>query len=79
MNDLGPFADHGTFAKIQAGLELERLKRKVRRKRHKRQLVNVEVSSECKNQLDEIKAHVRGTESWAPLGAGSVKLVKRIH
>jgi hypothetical protein len=67
--------------KNQASLKLEKLKKgPSRRKRRKRELVDLEIPVESEEQAESLVSsmHVRGSESWAKLTQGSVKLVKRV-
>ena len=67
--------------KTEAALKLEKLKKgPSRRKRKKRELVDLEIPIENEEQAESLVSsmHVRGSESWAKLTQGSVKLVKRV-
>ncbi len=70
-----PSMNTSTEPKTQAAFRLSNFKQKLRRVRHKRELINLPFS-EGKN-FEKIFESVRGTESWAKIAPGSVKIVKR--
>jgi hypothetical protein len=64
-------------SKTSAALRLSNLKHKLRRIRHKRELVDLPILED--SNLENLLTSVRGTEGWAKIERGSVKIVKRTH
>ena len=74
-----PSVNMSTESKIQAAFKLNNFKQKLRRIRHKRELVDLPCSEafSTSRNLENLFASVRGTESWAKIAPGSIKIVKR--
>jgi hypothetical protein len=70
-----PSVNMSSESKTQAAFRLNNFKQKLRRIRHKRELVDRPFPKD----LDNLFASVRGTESWAKIAPGSIKIVKRHH
>lgn len=67
-------ASSSVESKTKAALKLNDFKHKIRKLRHKRELVDLPMPY---NNFENLSHSVSGTQGWAKIAPGSIKIVKR--